>query len=75
MAASSPTSWPSGPAVTAAPFTLTLTGPAGGVFTSTGRGEGAAAEPVELELDAVEFCRSLAGRADAEGLLTTIVPF
>lgn len=57
------------------PFTLTLTGPAGGVFTSTGRGEGAAAEPVELELDAVEFCRSLAGRADAEGLLTTIVPF
>ena len=28
-----------------------------------------------IELDAVEFCRTLAGRAPATGLLTTIVPF
>jgi hypothetical protein len=28
-----------------------------------------------LSLDAVEFCRTLAGRAPAAGLLTTIVPF
>lgn len=57
------------------PFTLTLTGEAGGVFTSTGTAEAAAAEQAELELDAVDFCRSLAGRAKAEGLLTAIVPF
>lgn len=57
------------------PFTLTLAGPAGGAFTSTGTGEAAEAEGVELELDAVDFCRTLAGRAEADGLLTTIVPF
>jgi uncharacterized protein (TIGR03083 family) len=55
------------------PFTLTLHGPAGG---SWARGEGGA----ELALDAVEFCRTLSGRAPAEsalgdGLLTTEVPF
>ncbi len=27
------------------------------------------------ELDAVEFCRVLAGRAEGDGLLSTIVPF
>jgi uncharacterized protein (TIGR03083 family) len=54
------------------PVALTLTGPAGGVFDTGG---GAAAEEV-LELDAVEFCRTLAGRAPAPGgLLQTIVPF
>lgn len=51
-------------------FTLTLTGPAGGVFT--GRG-GDPDQPITL--DAVEFCRVLAGRAPGDGLLTTIVPF
>jgi uncharacterized protein (TIGR03083 family) len=50
------------------PFTLILTGPAGGRFS--GRGGGTL-----IELDAVEFCRILAGRAHGEGLLATIVPF
>lgn len=55
------------------PFTLILDGPAGGTFTSSG--SGSAAEPTTLELDAVDFCRTLAGRVEASGLLTTIVPF
>jgi hypothetical protein len=50
------------------PFTLTLTGPAGGTFRSGDGGE-------VLELDAVEFCRTLAGRVEGTGLLATIVPF
>lgn len=50
------------------PFTLTLTGPAGGSFAS---GAGGA----ELELDAVEFCRILSGRAHGAGLLATRVTF
>ena len=53
------------------PFTLTLTGTAGGTFTA--RGGGAAQDA--MTLDAVEFCRILAGRSPGEGLLTTIVPF
>ena len=56
------------------PFTLTLHGPAGGTYASTGADHGDAA-PEVLELDAVEFCRALAGRAPAPGLLATIVPF
>lgn len=55
-------------------FTLTLGGAAGGSYSSTGIGE--SDEPSEtLELDAVEFCRALAGRGEAPGLLATIVPF
>jgi hypothetical protein len=50
------------------PFTLTLTGPAGG---SWHRGHGGE----EIELDAVEFCWILAGRAPGTGLLATRVPF
>jgi uncharacterized protein (TIGR03083 family) len=50
------------------PVTLTLAGPAGGRFTRGERG-------VELELDAVEFCRILSGRAQGPGLLATPVPF
>jgi uncharacterized protein (TIGR03083 family) len=50
------------------PCTLTLTGPAGGSWTW---GEGGPS----YELDAVEFCRMLSGRADGEGLLATPVPF
>jgi uncharacterized protein (TIGR03083 family) len=50
------------------PFTLTLTGPAGGAFT---RGE----EGDELELDAVEFCRVLSGREPGSGLLATRITF
>jgi uncharacterized protein (TIGR03083 family) len=53
------------------PFTLRLDGPAGGVFASHRPSPG---DPV-IELDAVEFCRVLAGRSDGSGLLTTIVPF
>jgi len=50
------------------PFTLELTGPAGGTFTA-----GSGAEPIDM--DAVEFCSVLSGRGEASGLLTTIVPF
>jgi uncharacterized protein (TIGR03083 family) len=53
------------------PFTLRLGGPAGGVFT--GR-RPSTADPV-IDVDAVEFCRILAGRSEGTGLLTTIVPF
>jgi uncharacterized protein (TIGR03083 family) len=49
-------------------FTLTLTGPAGGAFTA---GDGG----VVLELDAVEFCRTLSGRSEGTGLLSNRVVF
>lgn len=51
-------------------FTLVLTGPAGGAYSGLG-GDPTAA----ITMDAVEFCRTLAGRAPGEGLLSTIVPF
>lgn len=50
------------------PFSLTLTGAAGGTWT---RGAGGPA----IELDAVEFCRTVSRRAPGEGLLATEVPF
>ena len=50
------------------PCTLHLTGIAGGQWTFGSGGP-------FLELDAVEFCRTLAVRAPAEGLLATEVPF
>ena len=51
------------------PCTLTLTGPAGGTWTWGSGGP-------SYELDAVQFCRILSGRATtAEGLLATRVPF
>jgi uncharacterized protein (TIGR03083 family) len=50
------------------PFTLELTGIAGGVFAADGGGE-------PIVVDAVEFCSVLAGRGEATGLLATIVPF
>ncbi|HVM53204.1 MAG TPA: maleylpyruvate isomerase family mycothiol-dependent enzyme [Acidimicrobiales bacterium] len=53
------------------PYHLTLVGPAGGVFS----GGGPVPEPDRLELDAVEFCRIVSGRATGTGLLTTFVPF
>lgn len=49
-------------------FTLTLGGPAGGTFFSGHAGE-------RYELDAVEFCRTLSGRAGGPGLLNQEVPF
>jgi uncharacterized protein (TIGR03083 family) len=50
------------------PFTLTLTGPAGGEYVSGDNGE-------HITIDAVEFCRTLSGRATGTGLLTQEVPF
>jgi uncharacterized protein (TIGR03083 family) len=50
------------------PFTLTLTGPAGGEYVSGGGGE-------PITADAVEFCRMLSGRAEGTGLLARPVPF
>jgi uncharacterized protein (TIGR03083 family) len=51
------------------PFRLTLHGPAGGSF-SGGNATGTA-----IEADAIEFCRTLAGREPGQGLMATIVPF
>lgn len=51
------------------PFSLTLTGPAGGHFT-TGDGTGE-----QLTLDAIEFCRILSGRRPGSGLMAQEVPF
>ena len=53
------------------PFLLDLTGPAGGSYAR----DPASPAAERLSLDAVEFCRTLAGRVPAAGLLTTIVPF
>lgn len=50
------------------PFTLTLTGPAGGTFTSGSGGEA-------IEIDAIDFCRTLCGRLPGERLLSKQVPF
>lgn len=50
------------------PFALTLTGPAGGRwFAGDGGGP--------LDLDALEFCWTLSGRAAGRGLMGTPVPF
>lgn len=58
------------------PFDLTLTGPAGGSFTVSGPGDTAdAIEHDAIEHDAIEFCRMLAGRIEASGLMSTVVPF
>lgn len=50
------------------PFTLRLSGPAGGSFRQGSGGE-------TLDMDAVEFCRVLSGRAHGDGLLATRVLF
>lgn len=50
------------------PFTLTLTGPAGGDYVSGDTGE-------HITIDAVEFCRTLSGRATGTSVLTQEVPF
>jgi hypothetical protein len=50
------------------PFTLELTGPAGGVFTQGSDGE-------SISLDAIELCRIFSGRGVGGGLLTQEVPF
>ncbi|MFI5041107.1 MAG: maleylpyruvate isomerase family mycothiol-dependent enzyme [Acidimicrobiales bacterium] len=53
------------------PFVLDLAGPAGGTYSQDPR----LPETEHVSLDAVEFCRTLAGREQATGLLTTVVPF
>jgi uncharacterized protein (TIGR03083 family) len=50
------------------PFTLELTGPAGGTFTGSTGG-------TSLTCDAIEFCRTLSGRVPGTGLLAQQVPF
>jgi uncharacterized protein (TIGR03083 family) len=50
------------------PCSLTLTGPAGGAWVFGAGGPG-------LAHDAVDFCRRVSGRAPAEGLLETQIPF
>ena len=55
------------------PYTLVLTGPAGGTWR---RGPAEAAGRRDtLELDAVEFVRLLSGRGQGAGLLALTVPF
>lgn len=54
----------------AQPFSLELTGPAGGVFSAGGGGGDGT-----TVIDAVEFCCLLAGRGEPTGLFRTIVPF
>jgi uncharacterized protein (TIGR03083 family) len=53
------------------PFLLELSGPSGGLYVSDPDAPGAEHD----SLDAVEFCRTLAGRVPASGLLATVVPF
>jgi hypothetical protein len=50
------------------PFRLRLSGPAGGAWESGAGGP-------DVEMDAVEFCRTLSGRRTGEGLLAVPVPF
>jgi uncharacterized protein (TIGR03083 family) len=51
-----------------APFSLVLTGPAGGHWIAGEGGE-------HIEVDALDFCWTLAGRLPGTGLLNTLVPF
>jgi len=55
----------------ASPFLLDLTGSAGGTYGH----DSDLPEAEHTSLDAIDYCRILAGRAPATGLLTTIVPF
>lgn len=48
------------------PYTLELTGPAGGTWGDHGE---------HITADALDFCRILSGRGTGSGLLTTSVPF
>jgi len=50
---------------------LELTGPAGGTYSH----DPDRPETEHASIDAVDFCRALAGRGHPAGLLTTIVPF
>lgn len=50
------------------PVEVVLTGPAGGTFVQGSNGS-------RIEMDALEFCRVLSGRAPADGLLRTKIFF
>jgi hypothetical protein len=50
------------------PFSLLLSGPAGGRWGTNGGTN-------EIEMAALDFCLTLAGRAPGTGLLATPVPF
>ena len=50
------------------PYSLVLTGPAGGEWSEGSGGEA-------ISMDAVEFCRVMSGREPGSGLLATTVPF
>ena len=54
----------------AAGYDLTLTGPAGGHWSS-----GTCGPEGEVQVDAVEFARVLSGRAPGDGVLAVRVPF
>jgi uncharacterized protein (TIGR03083 family) len=49
------------------PFSLTLTGPAGGSYAAGEGGE-------HVDIDAIEFCRVLAGRVPGDGVLRHPLP-
>ncbi len=51
------------------PFDLLLHGPAGRRYRAAGD------DPEQIEIDTVEFCRILHGRAEGRGLLSNAVPF
>lgn len=51
-----------------APYLLELSGPAGGRWEKSGSGE-------QINMDALEFCRAVGGRATYDGLLSVQVPF
>jgi uncharacterized protein (TIGR03083 family) len=53
------------------PFLLELTGPAGGSYAQ----KQDHSEAEHISMDAVEFCRTLAGRQPSTGLLACVVPF
>ncbi len=57
----------------AQPFHLVLTGPAGGEFER--HPDPPEAKVERLDMDAVDFCRILSGRAHGTGLLATEIPF
>ncbi len=50
------------------PFRLRLAGPAGGSWHVGSDGE-------DIEMDAIEFCRTVSGRQRGEGLLSVLLPF
>ena len=63
----SQTSSRSGPAIHGEPFELVLDGPAGGKFTQGVDGD-------RVEMDALDFIRTLSGRLPGTGVLSHALP-